>query len=225
MPHKRAKKSVREAESSKRGSNLVPGADHDTIPKCMSRILDAERIRNEWKDKKRKREETESGGASKKKKKGSDEADEAKKSLQIMPGETLAHFNRRIEDGLRPLVRSAIKSSSSKSKKKVDTPKEPPTPSSPPPKPTRTSAKEFAPKAKGSRLNDIVQAPPTLTKFPRGHGGGDGVGKSKKADAVLSAAQKRQLEAERERVIQHYRRMKEAGREKAEKNRAEEKEG
>lgn len=71
-----------------------------------------------------------------------------------------------------------------------------------------------------------MQAPPTLTKFPRGQSGAndDPGKKTKKSEDVLSAAQKRQMEAERERVIKHYREMRDAQREKSEKDRAGKKE-
>ena len=54
------------------------------------------------------------------------------------------------------------------------------------------------------RLNDTVQAPPDITKFPRG------IRKpsNDKSSGVLSMAQKVMMEEERERAITHYRELK-----------------
>jgi len=64
----------------------------------------------------------EESGARKKRRKSEGEraegkADSKKTELKIQPGETIAHFNRRVEDAMRPEVRSAMKASSSRAKK------------------------------------------------------------------------------------------------------------
>lgn len=54
------------------------------------------------------------------------------------------------------------------------------------------------------RLNDTVQAPPDITKFPRG----SRQPSKDKSSGVLSMAQKVMMEEERERAIKHYRGLK-----------------
>lgn len=71
------------------------------------------------------------------------------------------------------------------------------------------------------RLNDIVLAPPQLTKLPRkakklaaqgggglGRGAGEGGGARSLSEGVRSMAQKAMMEEERERAIRLYREMK-----------------
>ncbi|KAI5989000.1 hypothetical protein EDD15DRAFT_1327652 [Pisolithus albus] len=55
------------------------------------------------------------------------------------------------------------------------------------------------------RLNDIAQAPPTITKVPRG---ACQLPKKDKSSGVLSMAQQVMMEEERERAIKHYRELK-----------------
>jgi hypothetical protein len=63
------------------------------------------------------------------------------------------------------------------------------------------------------RLNDIAQAPPTLSHVPKlrgsASGGADKSAKKNIADGVLSMAQRAMMEEERERAIQRYRELKE----------------
>jgi hypothetical protein len=68
------------------------------------------------------------------------------------------------------------------------------------------------------RLNDIAQAPPTLSRVPKARklnhtaftSGDTGKGKkTTKADGVLSMAQRAMMDAEREKAIQRYRELKE----------------
>lgn len=54
------------------------------------------------------------------------------------------------------------------------------------------------------RLHDIAQAPPEITKFPRG----SGQPRNDKSSGVLSMAQKVMMEEEREKAIKHYRELK-----------------
>ncbi|WVO14762.1 hypothetical protein L204_102400 [Cryptococcus depauperatus] len=113
MPHKRAKRAVREAESARKGLNLPPSLSaYDDAPRSATRIL------NSWKVQQRFRE---SG------RKTSEDTGEPRHSLsvdkdkrkeragmqsisKIMPQETLAEYNRRVEISLRPSVSNAIKS-------------------------------------------------------------------------------------------------------------------
>ncbi|KAF8267826.1 hypothetical protein EI94DRAFT_1919859 [Lactarius quietus] len=105
MPHKRAKRTVRDQQRKERGTDLAPpGASstalsNERVPKSVSRVLDAARIRAEYRKKKRAHEED--GGA-----------DTPKLPRNVIkPGESLKHFNRRVEDHMRPLVQSAMRAS------------------------------------------------------------------------------------------------------------------
>ena len=59
------------------------------------------------------------------------------------------------------------------------------------------------------RLNDIVLAPPELTKFPRRGGNAHVLKEGTSVGSVVSMAQKTILEAERQKAIMQYREMKE----------------
>lgn len=112
MPHKRAKRSVREQQKASRYDQLLcydgklicdriadeapnPTSNiaNEGIPKSISRVLDATKIRSEFKAivAKRKREQDEGSTtpAPKKKKLAAGGS-----KLVITPGESLAHFNR-----------------------------------------------------------------------------------------------------------------------------------
>ncbi|KAK4705478.1 hypothetical protein P7C70_g733, partial [Phenoliferia sp. Uapishka_3] len=169
MPHKRAKKSVRETATATRGYDVAPSAidigpnplastsssadttsteikvnlgtgvfapkdegrmkkkrvlpkdrvnafggrnDMGGMSKSAYRILNAGAVREEYHaSKKRKLEEDEAAAAKGKK---------GKKTLEMLPYESLAAFNRRVEVALRPSIDSAIrgaKASSAKGKK------------------------------------------------------------------------------------------------------------
>ncbi|KIY66934.1 hypothetical protein CYLTODRAFT_354093 [Cylindrobasidium torrendii FP15055 ss-10] len=214
MPHKRAKRSVREQQAKERGSDLAPtktNIEHEAIPKSVARVLNAASVRQDW-QKKRKAEDT--GESERKKKKTKVE------TPKIQPGESLQHFNKRIEQDMRHLVRTAVQSSQATTRKaKTDEleakktknakkrPARSPSPSPPPPpKPKHADRpKEFerlktsAPK----RLNDIAMAPPEIKaqKFTKGV---TQMGKT----SVLSMAQKVMMEQEREKAIERYRQLK-----------------
>ena len=130
-----------------------------------------------------------------------------------------------MEDDLRPLVKSAMETGRSTSRKalreerdKKKTKSQPAKPSSPEPEPTKAPQpkpstshtdrpKEFQPASTSApkRLNDIAQAPPELKKRPRG--APTGVGASK-GDGILSMAQKAMMEEERLKAIARYRELK-----------------
>ncbi|KAI0293389.1 hypothetical protein BC826DRAFT_1015225, partial [Russula brevipes] len=122
MPHKRAKRSIREQQRKERGADLAPpsgnnrtGISTERIPKSAARVLDAARIRAEYRQK-RGRQETDANdndpGAPKrppsKKRRmdagaGGDESKVLRKkgtdgpngtTIQIQSGESLKHFNR-----------------------------------------------------------------------------------------------------------------------------------
>ncbi|KAJ7776927.1 hypothetical protein DFH07DRAFT_911811 [Mycena maculata] len=115
MPHKRAKRSIREQQRSQKGADLAPSHKGDALsseplPKSFTRALNAERVRADFRAKRKLRgEDGEDGNGDgpKKAKRRKMEAGDA----QIRPGETLAHFNKRIETDMRPLVRSAVQAS------------------------------------------------------------------------------------------------------------------
>ncbi|EGN97761.1 hypothetical protein SERLA73DRAFT_182497 [Serpula lacrymans var. lacrymans S7.3] len=122
MPHKRAKRSVREREKVNKGVDLPPPTSLVTekVPKTASRILNAEKIRQEYRE--RKRKVVEDGDAGKPQRKKSKKEVNPKEYqndepvLKIKTGETIAQFNKRVEKTMLPAIRSAIHSSSSQAK-------------------------------------------------------------------------------------------------------------
>ncbi|KAG2128692.1 hypothetical protein DEU56DRAFT_504192 [Suillus clintonianus] len=116
MPHKRAKRAVREREKSLKGVNLPPKhlGNEDTVPKSVSRILNAEKIRHEFREKKRKIDEPNGDGSPqpKRRRPTSDVNSRKEEMLKIKPGETIAHFNKRVESSMMPLIRTAMQQSS-----------------------------------------------------------------------------------------------------------------
>ncbi|KAF8875301.1 hypothetical protein BD779DRAFT_214913 [Infundibulicybe gibba] len=205
MPHKRAKRSVREQSRKEKGADLAPGKQAlstEAIPKSVSRVLDAARIRGAWSDKKRKLMEDGEPQRNDKRRKLGDEHGRAREGakkgrtkvgtsseIRIKPGESIQHFNRRVEDDMRPLVKSAMQSSlavsrnarktevmakndkknggkgSSKSRN-VTPPIRQPSPSPPPKHADRPKEFETLSSSAPRRLNDIAQAPPEFKSFP-----------------------------------------------------------
>ncbi|KAF4569883.1 hypothetical protein EYR40_008864 [Pleurotus pulmonarius] len=231
MPHKKAKRSIRERERSEKGSNLAPAKQslaNEAIPKSLTRVLNASQIREDWHAKKRKNTEDDGRGAVKRKK--MEKGAKGKAELNIQPGESIQHFNKRVEDNMRPLVKTAMQSSNATlrkarkelpSKKKGKKPAEPESDDDEPPTPAPSSQKhdrndppkEFATLSSSAprRLNDIAQAPPELKALPRAAAmrtkNGDSK-RSKVSDNVLSMAQKAMMEEEREKAIKRYRELK-----------------
>ncbi|KAI0783520.1 hypothetical protein C8Q75DRAFT_695938, partial [Abortiporus biennis] len=122
MPHKRAKKSLRDKEKSQSGSDL-PISKHsianEEVPKGAARILNAAKVQAEYQKKRKLNGEDDgngarSGGNSKKKRKLEDESG---KAMQILPGESLGHFNRRVENSMKGLVKTAMQDSSAVARK------------------------------------------------------------------------------------------------------------
>ncbi|KAF7357171.1 hypothetical protein MSAN_01311800 [Mycena sanguinolenta] len=122
MPHKRAKRSVREQEQAKKGTDLAPtrGAgdalSNEPLPKGFARAINAVQVRAEFRKRKLENGDggNEDGDGPKKRRKVDGDAKQkgkGKEETRIRPGETLAHFNKRIESDMRPLVRSAMQSS------------------------------------------------------------------------------------------------------------------
>ncbi|KAJ7923096.1 hypothetical protein B0H13DRAFT_1707238 [Mycena leptocephala] len=113
MPHKRAKRSIREQDRSQKGTDLAPNRSKDALsseplPKSFARAINAAQVRADFRAKRKLgKGEGEDGPKKAKRRKVEGSVGEAK----IRPGETLAHFNKRIETDMRPLVRSAVQSS------------------------------------------------------------------------------------------------------------------
>ncbi|KAH9001615.1 hypothetical protein EDB92DRAFT_1827798 [Lactarius akahatsu] len=251
MPHKRAKRSAREQQRKERGADLAPpGAGNGTtlsteaIPKSISRVLEAARIRAEYRQKKRARQLEEGahdGGdghaptlaKGKKRRRAAADSDAGKSTIGIQPGESLKHFNRRVEDHMRPLVQSAMRASAATERKERKaatvngTPRESKARSSVGKAEGTTTTpstaagcdkgrdrpKEFATisSARPRRLNDIATAPPELKRLPRRRASDLGAkpARTKAVGSVLLMAQRAMMETERENVIRRYREMKE----------------
>ncbi|KAF8493308.1 hypothetical protein JB92DRAFT_3127464 [Gautieria morchelliformis] len=224
MPHKRAKLSTRQSERTKRGADLPPTGGvplaQEIVPKSMARVLQAERVRMMYRDKRALDDEDGEGQRNtKRRKKGG----EMQKPAGIKHGESLVQYNRRVEDEMRIQVAEAMHMSrnSTKRARKIDqaaaiaksavvvaSKSTPATSKETAPTPTRKT--EFDSRERTTRLNDIVQAPPSLTKLPRGvskQKAQSGAVASHKAD-VVSMAQKQRMEEERERAIKRYRELK-----------------
>ncbi|KAH7913361.1 hypothetical protein BJ138DRAFT_1146276 [Hygrophoropsis aurantiaca] len=238
MPHKRAKRSVREQDKAAKGADLPPARTsvEDTVPKSIARILNAGKIRQEYRENKRKHgeEDIEDGGPHSKKRKVKDTQAQEGVPLKIQPGETIAHFNKRVEHSMMPAVKSALQQSSAqarkvkkedlqaketaqsatnKAKHKQDKKRD-----SSPSQTTLIGATKKGPSERPKefqvasttaprRLNDIAQAPPEFTRLPRG--ADKGKGKTKEiTTGVLSMAQKAMMEEEREKAIRRYRELK-----------------
>ncbi|KAF9499505.1 hypothetical protein BDN71DRAFT_1441615 [Pleurotus eryngii] len=233
MPHKKAKRSIRERERSEKGSNLAPAQQSlatEALPKSLTRVLNASQIREDWHAKKRKNGEEDGRGTVKRNK--TEKGAKGKTELSIMPGESIQHFNKRVEDNMRPLVKTAMQSSNatlrkarkelpSKKKCKNKTSTDPESDQDEPHAPAPSSQKhdrndppkEFATLSSSAprRLNDIAQAPPELKAFPRAAAMRAKNGDSKRpkmADNILSMAQKAMMEEEREKAIKRYRELK-----------------
>ncbi|KAH9977299.1 hypothetical protein BGW80DRAFT_1288485 [Lactifluus volemus] len=255
MPHKRANRSVREQQRKERGADLAPlghqgrnrGLADESIPKSVLRVLDAAKIRAEYRQKRKLPEakanddDDDDGPTSKKRRrttrrlrrglKGKGSRGETM-AIKIQPGESLRAFNRRVEDHMRPLVRSAIRasaateraerkaivtdpaSSSAKSHRHTSTTTRKPNSSSKHDNSDRPKEFAITSSAAPRRLNDVAMAPPELKRVPRPRGVASSGKKPRamesKAGGVLSMAQRAMLEAERENAIRRYREMKEA---------------
>ncbi|KAI0027598.1 hypothetical protein K488DRAFT_90677 [Vararia minispora EC-137] len=234
MPHKRAKRSLRQEERKQQGADHAPSrgstVSNEDVPKSALRILNATQIRSEYRERKRKREEEDERERKRKRVGGVGSVKEKNiNGMAIQPGESLAHFNRRVEDSMRCTVRSAMQSSAAHSRKarkaELDeasssqyasksksetTPKEPPAPDLEAHDPLLSKhgdqPKDFA-AAVPRRVNDVAQAPPEL-KLKKAAKIGAG-GQTAKAAGILSVAQRSMMEAERERAIKRYRELKE----------------
>ncbi|KAG6831446.1 hypothetical protein H0H87_005118 [Tephrocybe sp. NHM501043] len=245
MPHKKAKFSTRQNEKKQIGNDLAPKKDslsNEAIPKALSRVLNAATIREEYKLKKRKLEDDNARKQGDKRRKVDGESEtkdfkskrreaQATTKLVIKPGESIQHFNRRVEDDMRPLVKAAFQTSNAAVRNTYKEEKEQKLAkrtkgnavkgddkkaekiapkSSPIPQADKYAhkAKEFAQHSSSAprRLNDIAQAPPEFKRLPRGASSqGDFGGKR---EGIISMAQKQMMEKERENAIARYRELK-----------------
>jgi hypothetical protein len=140
---------------------------------------------------------------------------------------------RRVENDLRPLVKSAVQASLAVTSNKAKTEKEAHTEAkkaghgsgqtkniqsmeetardiSPPPRIDKHAGcpKEFQSVSSSAprRLNDIAKAPPEFKKFPRGASSSSTI--TGRADSVLSMLQKLMMDQERIKAIARYRELK-----------------
>ncbi|EFP87987.1 uncharacterized protein PGTG_13791 [Puccinia graminis f. sp. tritici CRL 75-36-700-3] len=267
MPHKRAKASIRKAESLRKGFDLPPNQHankkkkrkekHEAsrvktyeisqdIPKNMFRILNAEKIRAEYKIRKSQdpgslalpkpsssssstpnlQRSNAPSSSSKRRNKSSAQMSKAHDELKILPGEGLGSFNRRVEAALRPKVTAVMKAAKNKlATKKPEATGEPSTVTAPAgpmkettsiaaesvdeesPKGTTKPVKHFAPRPSRFPITDVAMEPPSLslTKAMKKNLASSAAS----SPLPISAAQKRSLELERDKVIKRYRQMKE----------------
>ncbi|PLW10537.1 hypothetical protein PCASD_22427 [Puccinia coronata f. sp. avenae] len=263
MPHKRAKASIRKAESLRKGFDLPPNQHanrkkkrkekhsssertyqiSEDIPKNMFRILNAEKIRAEYKIRKtgnnaplattkpsssstqntRSKLESsrESTASTNKRRKKSTQSSKAEDDLKILPGEGLGSFNRRVEATLRPKVTAVMKAAKNKSAPQKVVSSQGASSSTPAeaenevtmdnsadqelPSVKAKPVKDFAPRPSKFPITDVVMEPPTLslTKTMKKNLSAN------RTPLPISSAQKRSLELERDKVIKHYRQMKE----------------
>lgn len=82
-----------------RGSDLAPATavlSKEPIPKSVARVLNAAKVQEEWREKKRKSEEDPSGQPKDRKKRRKTSEDAGEDTMKIHPGESLGHFNRYV---------------------------------------------------------------------------------------------------------------------------------
>ena len=114
-----------------------------------------------------------------------------------MPFETLGEYNRRVESVLRSGVTAAIQRSGPLASKAPKVAKRKRSAS-----PVQEDEKPIHRSALPKRLNDVVQAPPTLVKMRRAVESGAG------QRGGVSLGLQREMEKERDRVVKGYRDLK-----------------
>ncbi|KAJ3886339.1 hypothetical protein GG344DRAFT_57654 [Lentinula edodes] len=229
MPHKRAKRSVREQQRSQKSLDLAPShlsISQEPIPKSLARALNAAKLREEWRKRKTEDREEEKTGADRKKRKLNGK--EQNKISKILPGESLQHYNKRVENDMRPLVKNAVhlskiavrdarrqeltaKAAKKAPKLKPDVRDHLDEPANELTSKVSSRPTEFETLSTSAprRLNDIAQSPPELSRLPRGVSTTKiANAKVDRRDGVLSLAQKAMMEEEREKVIARYRELK-----------------
>lgn len=217
MPHKRAKRSVRDKNTKESGFNNAPSGyriDNEELPKGAMRILMGGKIQEQHRERKRQRTDA------------SDNKED--KDLKIRPEERLKDFNRRIDNKMRKDINTSIKSNTSekaakrmnkivekeqekeKQKKRAaeelkahqeaqaeedDSEEERP-------------ERDFEVADQKRSLNDVAQAPPTLPRMKR-QAKRSGVEDSSAGSRVGAPLMRQmELEKERDRVINLYRQQK-----------------
>ncbi|KAG8906941.1 hypothetical protein FRB99_005715 [Tulasnella sp. 403] len=205
-----------EAEQDLWGYDHPPTKQEDKMSRKMSWVLNGEKIRADYKERKRKQEEEDKRRAAKRRR-----VEDNTKDLTLKAGETLEEFNNRVEEEWKGKMSEAFKtvhtkrpdlvSESRKDKKATPNPVTSPSKGAsernssqqPSQQPSRTGKTEFERAPTRRSVRDIVDAPPELTKLPRKASGATASGK-----LPVSAVQQRLMARERERVIEHYRALK-----------------
>ena len=117
--------------------------------------------------------------------------------------EGLAHglimFGSRVEEEYKGKMSDAYKKASKNGRKKR---KEADVEEKAEETPERAGKKEFERRSERKRVNDVAEAPPTLTRLPRTKSG------LSAKELPVSVIQQRLMEEERERVVEHYRALK-----------------
>ncbi|KAF9175886.1 hypothetical protein BGX21_005363 [Mortierella sp. AD011] len=169
MGHKRKKFSERVADRNSRGFDESPFKSPTTdTPKAFARIMfKKESLEKSMKEKRQSKSSEDLGLPKGGKKNGGKKS--AADQLRIQPGEKMGEFSRRVDDHMRDKLMKASKDNSatgSKKKKYFE----------------KLKAKEKAKKLKAQeekaheefetiqdrvRLNDVAEAPPTLTAVPK----------------------------------------------------------
>ncbi|EEB94365.1 hypothetical protein MPER_06833, partial [Moniliophthora perniciosa FA553] len=192
-------------------------------------VLNGLKIRRDFNARKRQLEDSSDGRDDGKRQKVEDRKKKEETFPGILPGESLQHYNKRVEDSMRPLVRNAMKTSLAtiRGAKKQEAAKKPlvqeknkkedvESSADPSPSPSSSKPKEFKvlPSSAPKRLNDIVQAPPEMIRLKnsRTQRSLDRHAATSKRDGVISMAQKQMMEVEREKAIARYRQLKAAKR-------------
>ncbi|KAF9448784.1 hypothetical protein P691DRAFT_668733 [Macrolepiota fuliginosa MF-IS2] len=236
MPHKKAKRSVREEQQKKQGSNLAPGKEsisNEAMPKSAARILNAFQVREDYK-KKRKLEQDGSDTKTRDKRRKTND-----QQLKIKSGESIQHFYRRVEDDMRSVVRTAVQTSkaverkarnaeleakrgneaqkgigSQTSKSKAN--KEPRAQPPPPPSDARKDPKTYKDVERPKEFAALsTSAPRRLNdiaqappELKKAPRITARLGAVGRREGILSMVQKSMMEQEREKAIAHYRMLK-----------------
>ncbi|KAH8928233.1 hypothetical protein BT69DRAFT_1329768 [Atractiella rhizophila] len=115
MPHKRAKKSLRDANKLSAGHDLAPSSSalkgQEGLSKTASRILNAEAVQRSYNEKKRKRAGDTASAAV------AGNGERSSKRPKLDPNESLKSFYTRVESTYRTSTREEIKKVSNRGKK------------------------------------------------------------------------------------------------------------
>ncbi|ELU44890.1 hypothetical protein AG1IA_01081 [Rhizoctonia solani AG-1 IA] len=182
----------------------------EPIPKGMARILGGERVRADYRAQQKKKREEE------------DRDRKGRDTIELLPGESLREFNRYVRRAWQAPTWGQIRlkrngnlgalkrKNEEKRREKKETKKRKRDESDDEGEDAKgveqRPVREFATVSSSAprRLNEVAQAPPVLTKGPKGSGVGKDGGKA----PAVSMARKVILERERARVVELYRALK-----------------